>query len=110
MLFLSFLKTNPCNCIQQDFNISIFSCDVTSLLVTELISSTDEKEKQDPLAFRDAIIQGLQEIGNNDLDQVSAYFVVVLQNHSLIIEIFPVKVLKTSFGIADDVEYTKFCN
>ncbi|XP_078378726.1 eIF5-mimic protein 2-like [Oculina patagonica] len=30
----------------------------------------DEKEKQDPLAFRDVIIQGLQEIGNNDLDQV----------------------------------------
>ena len=95
MLFLSFLKTNPCNSIQHDFNISIFSCDVSSLLVTELISSTDEKEKQDPLAFRDAIIQGLQEIGNNDLDQVSAYFVVVLQNHSLIIEIFPVKVWKT---------------
>ena len=47
---------------------------MTSLLVTELISSTDEKEKQDPLAFRDAIIQGLQEIGNNDLDQVSAYY------------------------------------
>ena len=83
---------------------------MTSLLVTELISSTDEKEKQDPLAFRDAIIQGLQEIGNNDLDQVSAYFVVVLQNHPLIIEIFPVKVLKTSLGIADDVEYIKFCN
>ena len=57
---------------------------MSSLLVTELISSTDEKEKQDPLAFRDAIIQGLQEIGNNDLDQVSAYFVVVLQNHPLI--------------------------
>ena len=33
--------------------------------------STDEKEKQDPLAFRDAIIQGLQDIGNNDLEQVS---------------------------------------
>ncbi|XP_027044516.1 eIF5-mimic protein 2 [Pocillopora verrucosa] len=30
----------------------------------------DEKEKQDPLAFRDAIIQGLQDIGNNDLEQV----------------------------------------
>ncbi|KAK2570024.1 eIF5-mimic protein 2 [Acropora cervicornis] len=29
----------------------------------------DEKEKQDPLAFRDAIIQGLQDIGNNDLEQ-----------------------------------------
>lgn len=33
----------------------------------------DEKEKQDPLAFRDAIIQGLQEIGNNDLDQVLTF-------------------------------------
>ena len=82
---------------------------MSSLLVTELISSTDEKEKQDPLAFRDAIIQGLQEIGNNDLDQVSAYFVVILQNHSVIIDIFPVKVLKTSFRIADDAEYIKFC-
>ena len=36
-----------------------------------MIPFSDEKEKQDPLAFRDAIIQGLQEIGNNDLDQVS---------------------------------------
>lgn len=33
----------------------------------------DEKEKQDPLAFRDAIIQGLQDIGNNDLEQVTAF-------------------------------------
>ncbi|XP_068669859.1 eIF5-mimic protein 2-like [Montipora capricornis] len=33
----------------------------------------DEKEKQDPLAFRDAIIQGLQDIGNNDLDQVLTF-------------------------------------
>lgn len=33
----------------------------------------DEKEKQDPLAFRDAIIQGLQEIGNNDLEQVTVF-------------------------------------
>ncbi|KAJ7365670.1 Basic leucine zipper and W2 domain-containing protein 2 [Desmophyllum pertusum] len=33
----------------------------------------DEKEKQDPLAFRDAIIQGLQGIGNNDLDQVQKF-------------------------------------
>ena len=86
-----------------------FSCDETFFLVTWSISSTDEKEKQDPLAFRDAIIQGLQEIGNNDLDQVSAYFVVVLQNHSLIIDIFAVKVLKTSFRLADDAEYIKFC-
>ncbi|XP_020630837.1 basic leucine zipper and W2 domain-containing protein 2-like, partial [Orbicella faveolata] len=35
----------------------------------------DEKEKQDPLAFRDAIIQGLQEIANNDLDQVLKFLV-----------------------------------
>ncbi|XP_067021066.1 eIF5-mimic protein 2-like [Acropora muricata] len=33
----------------------------------------DEKEKQDPLAFRDAIIQGLQDIGNNDLEQVTVF-------------------------------------
>ncbi|XP_015773094.1 PREDICTED: basic leucine zipper and W2 domain-containing protein 1-like [Acropora digitifera] len=33
----------------------------------------DEKEKQDPLAFRDAIIQGLQGIGNNDLEQVTVF-------------------------------------
>lgn len=36
-------------------------------------SFVDEKEKQDPLAFRDAIIQGLQDIGNNDLEQVSVF-------------------------------------
>ena len=70
---------------------------MTFFLITKSISSTDEKEKQDPLAFRDAIIQGLQEIGNNDLDQVSAYFVVVLQNHSLIIDIFLVKCIEDIF-------------
>lgn len=42
------------------------------------IPLTDEKEKQDPLAFRDAIIQGLQEIGNNELDQVSCDHLVYL--------------------------------
>lgn len=36
-------------------------------------SFVDEKEKQDPLAFRDAIIQGLQDIGNNDLEQVGVF-------------------------------------
>ena len=36
-------------------------------------SFIDEKEKQDPLAFRDAIIQGLQDIGNNDLEQVCVF-------------------------------------
>lgn len=36
-------------------------------------SFVDEKEKQDPLAFRDAIIQGLQGIGNNDLEQVGVF-------------------------------------
>lgn len=56
----------------------IFGGDITSKIkfwkveiVVVVSLSTDEKEKQDPLAFRDAIIQGLQEIGNNDLDQVS---------------------------------------
>lgn len=40
-------------------------------------SFVDEKEKQDPLAFRDAIIQGLQDIGNNDLEQVGVFVLVL---------------------------------
>ena len=33
---------------------------------------SDEKEKYDPAAFRDAVVQGLNEAGT-DLDQVSKY-------------------------------------
>ena len=43
-----------------------------------LYSFVDEKEKQDPLAFRDAIIQGLQDIGNNDLEQVGVFVLGLL--------------------------------
>lgn len=46
-------------------------------------TSTDEKEKQDPLAFRDAIIQGLQEIANNDLDQVSCDHPIIFMTYEI---------------------------
>jgi hypothetical protein len=43
---------------------------MTINVLTFLIIS-DEKEKQDPLAFRDAIISGLNEKPANDLEQVN---------------------------------------
>lgn len=39
--------------------------------IYRLFTFADEKEKYNPSAFRDAIVQGLNEAGN-DIDQVSA--------------------------------------